>query len=103
MDPEWLDLTAFVRDMGHPKAGQTLDRIDNTDHYYAENCRWACKKTQARNRSSNIVITHRGVTAPAIYFAERYGLKSGTLYMRIRRGVPKKLWFVKDIKSHLAR
>ena len=40
----------FYEDIGKYKTkGMTLDRKDNNDGYYPENCRWVTRQTQSRN------------------------------------------------------
>lgn len=47
----WLDdFKNFLSDMGERPNGKTLDRIDNEDNYYPENCRWATPKEQSENK-----------------------------------------------------
>ena len=48
----------------------TIDRIDNKGHYCKENCRWATRKEQMRNTTTNRHITHEGRTMIAVEWAE---------------------------------
>lgn len=43
------DFYSFVADMGERPEGYTLDRIDSYGNYAPDNCRWADRKTQAKN------------------------------------------------------
>ena len=47
----WLSFPNFVEDMQEGWwDGATLDRIDNRDGYFKENCRWATYSQQNANR-----------------------------------------------------
>lgn len=86
---DWYNsFDCFLRDMGDPPEGYTLDRIDNGKGYCKENCRWASPKTQANNRRNNIIVTIDGVSHTATEWASINGLNAGTVRERIRRGWP---------------
>ena len=55
----------------------TLERINNDLGYSPDNCRWATRKDQARNRRSNHHITLNGVTKTAAEWSEVSGVPGG--------------------------
>lgn len=48
--PQWDNFAVFAQDMGVPKIGLSLERIDNNRGYSPDNCRWATQTDQQRNK-----------------------------------------------------
>lgn len=57
----------------------TIDRIDVNKNYCPENCRWADRYTQARNRTDNIFITINGKTMVQKDWAKELNISPATL------------------------
>lgn len=85
----WLEsFDHFIADMGRRPPGGSIDRIDNNGPYSPENCRWASRKTQARNYRRNRIVVFRGERMTLVDAAELAGLNYKTAYHRWRRGIP---------------
>lgn len=58
---EWRSsFDLFLRDMGEPPSGHSLERIDNNGSYGKENCKWATAEEQLNNTRRNRFLEYRG-------------------------------------------
>lgn len=83
----WRSFSNFIEDMGFPETHHTIERIDNNAGYFKENCRWATRKEQERNKRSTKWLTVGDKTMPVIAWAEEIGVKPNSIYHRLYRGV----------------
>ena len=83
---EWHIFTNFLEDMGERPHNMTIDRIDNTKNYSKENCKWATRKEQERNKSTTKFISYKGEKYVCSEFDEIYKLRAGTSARWLTRG-----------------
>lgn len=79
----WHDFKAFLSDMGEKPEGMTIERIDNDGDYCPENCRWASRKEQARNTSTNRVENFWGESMCLSEAAEKYKVCTKALWYKL--------------------
>jgi hypothetical protein len=67
----------------------TLDRIDNDRGYEPGNVQWATRAQQGKNRATTCsYVLAFGESKPLPRLAREFGLKPGTVYYRLRQGMP---------------
>lgn len=83
----WREFEQFYADMGDSfRPELELDRKDANGNYGPDNCRWATRQDQQRNRRNNHRVTWSGETQTVQDWAERFGIKPNTIITRLRRG-----------------
>ena len=82
------DFAAFFSDMGHrPSSAHSMDRKDGLLGYSKENCRWATKEEQSRDRPEFVIpLSYNGVTKTLAEWANEMGIHPQTLYNRHNSG-----------------
>lgn len=85
---EWRnDIVAFHKWCENTYNGSgSIDRIDNNKGYSPENCRWATKQQQARNRASNVIYKTSKGTGCQAELAKMWGIDEKLVSHRIHRG-----------------
>jgi hypothetical protein len=83
----WNVFENFLIDMGErPGTEYSIERLDTTKDYCPENCKWATRLEQNRNRSMCIYITIKGKKQTVKEWALEKGVKRQTIEARLKRG-----------------
>jgi len=81
----WHNIRNFIADMGSRPPGLTLERKDNDAEYSPENCCWATRTEQARNRTITLLIEFQGEIKPLIEWCEQFSMPYKLVYERLYR------------------
>jgi|TARA_R100000501_G_C2627736_1_gene121704 hypothetical protein len=57
----------------------SIDRINNNGDYSKENCRWATRSEQQRNKRNNRYLTYKGETKLLVEWAEKLNLNPSSM------------------------
>lgn len=82
----WHRFEDFYADMGERPQGKSLERINNDKGYSPENCIWAEREVQARNRRDTRYLTSDGVTKSVAEWSDETGISIGTICRRLQQG-----------------
>ena len=72
--------------MGDPPDGMTLDRKNNNGPYSPENCQWATRKEQVRNRRVTPMDEYNGMNLSIADWADFHKLPYKAIWQRYRDG-----------------
>lgn len=87
----WHEFSNFYTDMGErPSPLHSLDRRDNDGPYSPDNCRWANRGEQSRNKRQTRWITIGSETLCLKDWAARLGISTGSFYYKLRKGMTEK-------------
>jgi hypothetical protein len=82
---EWADdFMVFYEHVGNaPAPSSQVDRINNNGNYEPCNVRWTIPKLNARNKRTNRIIEHLGITATMAEHCERLGVRQALINNRM--------------------
>lgn len=88
MSKEWyLNFSIFYDNMGaRPSSEHSIERIDNNGDYYKENCVWATRHEQSRNKRTNNLITFNNETKCVKDWAKELNCSYQAITKRLKSG-----------------
>ena len=87
MCKEWIDsFEQFYKDMGKRPENLSIERIDNTKGYFPENCKWADRSEQQRNKSNSLWVEWKGEIKHIMEVAKELDISKGAAHLRYKRG-----------------
>ena len=81
----WGLFENFLSDMGPRPPDSSLERKDNARGYTPDNCEWADRAVQSRNRRWNHRVEIAGVTKTRSEWCREYGISERTVRNRVAR------------------
>lgn len=82
----WRLFENFHSDMGDRPPGHTIERVDNDKGYSPDNCIWATRKCQSRNRRNLHLLTVGSITKSMGEWSELTGISVSTIWNRLKLG-----------------
>lgn len=85
----WESFENFYADVGDPPSNKhTLDRINNDKGYTPSNVRWATRKEQSNNISTNVWVEFEGRRMTWAQWAEHLNVPYNLLMTRAKKKLP---------------
>lgn len=84
----WEVFENFYADMGDPPPNHSLERVNNDGDYTPDNCVWATRHEQSRNKRTNVWVTIDGETKLLSDWCKHYGISLGAVHTRLKKGWP---------------
>lgn len=101
----WMeDFLNFLEDMGRrPSPDHQIDRIDNNGDYTPDNCRWATRAEQSRNRSTSRFLEFAGQRLTLAEWGALTGIGMKTLHMRLKDGWPVERALTESVRGRASK
>lgn len=84
----WDTFEGFFAAMGERPVGHKLQRIDRSQDYGPDNCRWQATRVKLKPVSNQTIYVHGGLSKTVAEWAVEYGLGVALLRGRLQRSWP---------------